>query len=55
MGDVHVAADMGNELIFTAYLDPEEREGTGALKKYNVLGTEKGFIKVITGIVKQGR
>jgi len=54
-GDVHVAADSERELIFTYLLDPEDREGNGALKKYNVFGTEKGYIKVITNIITLNR
>jgi hypothetical protein len=51
VGEMRVSADEHKDLIFTYLLDPEEHEGSGALKKYNVLGTEKGFIKVMTKIV----
>lgn len=53
--EIHVSADKESDIIFTAYLDQEERNYAGSQKKYKVYGTEKCVIKVITEIVKSVR
>jgi hypothetical protein len=60
--EITISADKDNALIFTAYLDREERtfvpeadptvKVKSPSKKYKVAGTEKCVIKVITEIVK---
>jgi hypothetical protein len=53
--ELHISADKKEDLIFTAYLDQEEREVPGKQKKYKVAGTEKCVIKVVTSIVRSKR
>jgi hypothetical protein len=53
--EIYISADKERDLIFTAYLDQEEKTIPGKQKKYKVLDTEKCVIKVITEIVKSKR
>jgi hypothetical protein len=49
--EIHISADKERNLIFTAYLDQEEKV-LSKQKKYKIAGTEKCVIKVITEIVR---
>jgi hypothetical protein len=53
--EIHIAADKEDDLIFTAYLDQDEKVIPGSQKKYKVANTERCVIKVITEIVKSKR
>jgi hypothetical protein len=53
--NIHIAADTTNDLIFTMYLDQEEREIPNSNKKYKVHGSEKCVIKIVTDIIKNKR
>jgi hypothetical protein len=48
---VHFSADSERNLIFTIYLDQEERE-ENKQKKYKIRGTEKCVVKVVTELVR---
>jgi hypothetical protein len=53
--EIHIAADKEEDLIFTAYLDQDEKTSPNKQKKYKVAKTERAIIKVVTEIVKSKR